>query len=1034
MNLGPVSGKISITDTPRLNLVPSEVNLNSNQPNSNTFKFSNPTCLSNGIKVRPIYDDGIINNNGVYESTTASPVGGVSRDLIYKVKLLSQDGSGTFIQLLDDQERLVALSSWDQNRNFSLTPISDVTRTHYTFNAASATNPQPSITIKHQLFDPAEAGKSNDPYLDDPSKPTETVTPIPTQNEGGSLYLTPYNPLTGLAYSWALGQSKTTTTVKTWEQQTFNLIGWDWKFGNDPIEPPLSVQTTFTDQQPLLQGQALLPAVPTGWQADDVYSVVYNNRLVDAAKITVDSWTTGGGWLRKKTYHTQTTTIQGSKDIYTNILKADYPIAVGFLDRDPAGAGQLRINSGGGILLQNGADASGGIDLSSSSGDITVRNLLNGDNTPLQLLAAQGSINLQLGANTAATPNLTLSAQAGGDLNVAMIANQGSTAALRPLATGTGAAGLQAGGSLTISSAGRLDLSDQLNLAADQPLLKANRIELDLGAGSLGTSAQPLRIDTGDNLSSGSGLALRLASAGPGEATSAAALREIRGSLSLVAPASFLSNHAVEVDGDLQLTVDQGALLDASQSLTTVVDEVSLKLLDDTYKFTGEAAILAARDELRRQDSANYTNYWITYRNARQADGGQWIADPEPPSPFQFTAEQNAQLALPPSEGGHGMNVQQINSYQAQINQVQIDTGTGVYDPNYAYQRPIDQQIAYEQQRVVSYNLYYHPLDQAVYQELFPLQAQAAGAPAATTRLSAASQSAAISANNLTIVINGSIGSSGAIERILVPGGDYNQLSDADAQLISNATIDDVVGRTYQVVRYIGDTPLDISQGLPPLDDATLFTAYQPDFIAGDGPVYRYLGTPQTDQSLAEVNFNAKGTDQQPLWEVVAPDAAASISYNTTAVGVTLNPGVLVRDTRADLVNGSVVLVNSPALYGFYRYAGQPQRLDLLLSDFGLGSGSGPSPWSEMLEGTQQAPLTPQKPPASGIVSTSVGSWLHSRNAFTGWSRMSDSSMNPALNIATAICITPARRNVAVCASVASKQITWSRAISSSSA
>jgi hypothetical protein len=39
-------------------------------------------------------------------------------------------------------------------------------------------------------------------------------------------------------------------------------------------------------------------------------------------------WTTGGGWLRQKTYHTETITETGFKDYYTHYLRADYPVLI----------------------------------------------------------------------------------------------------------------------------------------------------------------------------------------------------------------------------------------------------------------------------------------------------------------------------------------------------------------------------------------------------------------------------------------------------------------------------------------------------------------------------------------------------------------------------------------------------------------------------------------------------------------------------------------------------------------------------------
>jgi hypothetical protein len=123
------------------------------------------------------------------------------------------------------------------------------------------------------------------------------------------------------------------------------------------------------------------------------------------------------------------------------------------------------------------------------------------------------------------------------------------------------------------------------------------------------------------------------------------------------------------------------------------------------------------------------------------------------------------------------------------------------------------------------------------------------------------------------------------------------------------------------------------------------------------------LGGPRLDDvSLGELDVAALDGNGQPLWELVTPGSAERIRFNTTAVGVTLMEGDLVRDTRANLATGDVVLVDRPALYGYFRYTGPAGRLDLLLSDFGRGADA--ALWSALADGSQNAPLTPQKLPA----------------------------------------------------------------------
>ena len=63
-----------------------------------------------------------------------------------------------------------------------------------------------------------------------------------------------------------------------------------------------------------------------------------------------ETWTTGGGWLRTKTVHTQVTEIVGLLDLYTHTLKADYPIGIDFIE-DVASPG-IDIRTQGNLILE----------------------------------------------------------------------------------------------------------------------------------------------------------------------------------------------------------------------------------------------------------------------------------------------------------------------------------------------------------------------------------------------------------------------------------------------------------------------------------------------------------------------------------------------------------------------------------------------------------------------------------------------------------------------------------------------------------
>ncbi|NLE26938.1 MAG: hypothetical protein GX625_16665, partial [Clostridiaceae bacterium] len=92
----------------------------------------------------------------------------------------------------------------------------------------------------------------------------------------------------------------------------------------------------------------------------------YRNYSFDVKK-----WTTGGGWLRKKTVHTLITQIESIKDYYTHSLKADYPIEISFI----AGAENPSINieSEGNIYLYDNISSpeNGTINIVSQNGSVT---------------------------------------------------------------------------------------------------------------------------------------------------------------------------------------------------------------------------------------------------------------------------------------------------------------------------------------------------------------------------------------------------------------------------------------------------------------------------------------------------------------------------------------------------------------------------------------------------------------------------------------------------------------------------------------
>ncbi|MFM1856240.1 MAG: hypothetical protein RLZ83_1549, partial [Pseudomonadota bacterium] len=68
-----------------------------------------------------------------------------------------------------------------------------------------------------------------------------------------------YQPVEDRYYLWTAGQAKTRTTVKIYEERSFNLIGWDWDWLSPDTEAKYT-DTKFTDGAPLRESEVLVVA------------------------------------------------------------------------------------------------------------------------------------------------------------------------------------------------------------------------------------------------------------------------------------------------------------------------------------------------------------------------------------------------------------------------------------------------------------------------------------------------------------------------------------------------------------------------------------------------------------------------------------------------------------------------------------------------------------------------------------------------------------------------------------------------------
>ncbi|MGB0360766.1 MAG: hypothetical protein ACPGEF_05085, partial [Endozoicomonas sp.] len=176
-------------------------------------------------------------------------------------------------------------------------------------------------------------------------------------------------------YVWTEGQGKTKTTVRKYEKKSFNLFGGNTDF-DDWLAKDKSYKwetVEFTDKSPLLESESVLLDGDDDYSDSD-YKITYLQTEGDSSAndFDRDTWTTGGGWLRKKTVHTKITVIEGLKDYYTHSLKADYDIKIGFLSGNSQP--DVNITSKGNITLAGKIKMAdeGSLNIQSTHGSITM--------------------------------------------------------------------------------------------------------------------------------------------------------------------------------------------------------------------------------------------------------------------------------------------------------------------------------------------------------------------------------------------------------------------------------------------------------------------------------------------------------------------------------------------------------------------------------------------------------------------------------------------------------------------------------------
>ncbi|MBC8509085.1 MAG: tandem-95 repeat protein, partial [Chloroflexi bacterium] len=258
------------------------------------------------------------------------------------------------------------------------------------------------------------------------------------------------------------------------------------------------------------------------------------------------TWTTGGGWLRKKTIHTKITTTSGLKDYYTHTLKADYPIEIYFMDGPDNST--LDIESDGDIFLQGNVEVPihSSINLTSNNGSVT-----GADNVAIYganpQISAKGDVQINTEGNVPTNPEY-LDIEADGDIRVVLISESNAESSIVV--------------ERVVSKFGNVTLHapDGITAADGNSVVAGNRIELHTSRGSIGTLSQPLRVDS--SYSALGGVAAK--------AEGGIYLQETDGDMYLIRPATWENPQAsIESTSDavVNIAVDNGSLYDGVYEL-----------------------------------------------------------------------------------------------------------------------------------------------------------------------------------------------------------------------------------------------------------------------------------------------------------------------------------------------------------------------------------------------------------------------------------------------------------------------------------
>ena len=306
---------------------------------------------------------------------------------------------------------------------------------------------------------------------------------------------------------------------------------------------------------------------------------------------SVEQWTTGGGYMKKKTFHTLVTESLGTKQYWTHTLAADKAIDIEF---NHSANQSVNIDTSGDVIIRGdvrlGA-SSATASITTSSGDIRNESGSGILGASVTLSASGGAVDLVLTGGTAA-----MDVTARNDIDLQIV---GETNSEQSLVVG---AINSTHGDVT------LDVANSITAENGASLITGNTVSLVANAGQIGTNSQAIRVNT-DATNGG------LTATSTGNMN----LQEISGNLRLTDPGFGSTASLRSTTGSVTVDVASGSLIDAwSEGVAPISEAEALAQAQELGFDSGAANIAAINEQIDDEEAAltrNYHNYWADYRN-----------------------------------------------------------------------------------------------------------------------------------------------------------------------------------------------------------------------------------------------------------------------------------------------------------------------------------------------------------------------------------------------------------------------------------